>query len=509
MPHNLLLDPLIGATFADGGSRPLPLPELLTELGEDRIIAFPDLRPHQSHAWHALLVQLAALALDHAGLDDLPPLRPEEWLTLLRGLTPDHPDDSPWSLLVEDWSKPAFLQPPAPSGSETAYGEAITEPDRIDLLVTAKNHEVKAARIGAATPGHWLFALTALQTMEGFLGAGNYGISRMNGGFSSRPCLGLAPSARPGAHFRRDVRVMLAQRAWWCETWHIFRPEGGKALLWLEPWDGVGQLSLEELDPWSVEICRRVRLRRHGDGLVAVKAGSKAARIAVSAPGGNLGDPWTPVENLGDGLKALSLSGAGFSYDRLSDMLFGTWKPAPLQQFWPGIDDDGSDLRLIARGLARGQGQTAGYHERILAVPPQAGDALRSGDQRKILGAIAKMWIDHVTEVTRKVLWPALLTLRDDSAWAGRWAAVLDAAVDKVFFDSLWDTLAFPEPNSMAAHEPWRRWLKAEAERVFEQAKGTAPKVSSRDYQIIARAEGLFGGLLNLHFADLKPRASA
>jgi CRISPR system Cascade subunit CasA len=49
-----------------------------------------------------------------------------------------------------------------------------------------------------ATPEHWFYALLTLQTMQGFLGAGNYGISRMNGGFASRPSVGLAPSDRWG-----------------------------------------------------------------------------------------------------------------------------------------------------------------------------------------------------------------------------------------------------------------------------------------------------------------------
>ncbi len=73
----------------------------------------------------------------------------------------------------------------------------------------------------------------------------------MNGGFSARPCLGLAPAdGGLGAHLFHDLCRMLAGRAALLEDYpDYFDPENGLALLWLEPWDGRKSLDLRRLDP--------------------------------------------------------------------------------------------------------------------------------------------------------------------------------------------------------------------------------------------------------------------
>jgi CRISPR system Cascade subunit CasA len=500
--HNLLAERLIGVVDARGQTTSASLPEVLALLAADKIESFAELRAHQAHAWHALLVQLAALALHRDGRDRLPSAA-EEWAVLLRRLTPDFAADEPWCLVVEDWSKPAFLQPPSRPGTEKEYRGALAEPDQIDLLVTAKNHDVKAARIVFAKPAHWLFALVALQTMEGFLGAGNYGISRMNGGFSSRPALGLAPGPRPGAHFQRDVAVLLSRRADWFTRWPFFQQSDGLALLWLKPWDGTDQIDVDALDPWYIEICRRIRLRIHKGGVLAVKAGSKFTRVAGAMHKGNVGDPWVPIDRA-DG-KALSLTASGFSYDRLQDLLFGgAWEPSPLQRLYPGIDQE--QIVVIARGLARGQGQTAGYHERILPVPASARRWLSSDEKREQIGAIARRRVEQAAEVGRHVLWPVLLALHDDAAWVARWRGALDAAIDVEFFPLLWDEVGAADAgtDTEPVQRAWRLRLKMLVEQIFEEARAAVPHVSSRKYKTLAHAEGLFRGLLHKHFADLR-----
>ena len=59
---NLVVDPIIGVLDIKGKRERLSLPQLYFKLGVDRIATFPALRPHQRHAWHALLCQLGALA---------------------------------------------------------------------------------------------------------------------------------------------------------------------------------------------------------------------------------------------------------------------------------------------------------------------------------------------------------------------------------------------------------------------------------------------------------------
>ena len=190
--HNLLEEPLIRVRLTDATTRPMSLPEVYDAMSAERVSSFPALRPHQRHAWHAFLAQLGTVALQCAGHEKLPSTG-LDWPALLRNLTPAFGSDEPWCLIAEDPAHPAFMQCPAPNGFDAYRGRAVT-PDDLDILVTAKNHDLKRTVAAANAPDDWIFALIDLQTMAGFLGAGNYGIARMNGGFSARPCLGLAPA---------------------------------------------------------------------------------------------------------------------------------------------------------------------------------------------------------------------------------------------------------------------------------------------------------------------------
>lgn len=228
---NLLVDPLVPTHSCDGAAEALSLPDVYEAMGADRVSSFPSVRPHQRHAWHAFLAQLGAMAVHRARLD-APPASAADWRTVLRGLTPDFPHDEPWSLVVEDPAQPAFLQCPSPTGLAD-YRRRVSTPDDLDILVTSKNHDVKRSIAAASTPADWVFALVSIQTAGPFLGAGNYGIARMNGGFSSRPCLGLAPpDGGPGAHLYRDLNAMLAHRPALLRSYpRYFRDDGGRELL--------------------------------------------------------------------------------------------------------------------------------------------------------------------------------------------------------------------------------------------------------------------------------------
>ena len=183
------------STMSGGATAHASLPEIYAALMRDEIDAFPALRPHQRHAWHAFLVQLGVMAVHRAGLSD-PPEEAEEWPRLLRGLTSDFPDDEPWHLVVDDIAKPAFLQPPASSEDKRKdYKNRVETPDELDMLVTGKNHDLKINVAVNADPDDWLFALLTLQTMEGLHGCGATTASaRMNGGASSRPAFSITPS---------------------------------------------------------------------------------------------------------------------------------------------------------------------------------------------------------------------------------------------------------------------------------------------------------------------------
>ena len=174
---------------------------LFLPYAENRVLDLPFLRPHQRAPWHSFCVQLAALALHRAGHDAVV-ADAETWRDLLRRLTADWTGDEPWRLVVEDVAKPAFMQPPVPAGSDDPHRTTVGTADDLDVLVTAKNHGVKQGICTDASPAAWVAALVLLQTTGGFLGAGNYGIARMNGGFATRPWSAScrrAVSARIGA----------------------------------------------------------------------------------------------------------------------------------------------------------------------------------------------------------------------------------------------------------------------------------------------------------------------
>ena len=178
---NMLADPVLSIS---GGGR-MSLPGLFAAMTRGRTRGFPALRPHQRPAWHMFLVQLGALAAWRDPGGGLPE-DAEAWAAALRRLTPEHADDAPGRLSVYDWRKPAFLQPPVLGNTGKLKWSEVGTPDALDMLITARNHDLKSAIAREAEAEDWIYALVSLQTCEGYSGGGNYGIARMNGGSSSR-----------------------------------------------------------------------------------------------------------------------------------------------------------------------------------------------------------------------------------------------------------------------------------------------------------------------------------
>ncbi|MDE2831092.1 MAG: type I-E CRISPR-associated protein Cse1/CasA [Gemmatimonadota bacterium] len=502
---NLLTDQLIRTRLTDGEVEIQSLPGVYAAMAQDRITAFPALRPHQRHAWHAFLAQLATIAM-HRADTSVPPQTSEEWQTLLRGLTPDYTDDEPWCLIVEDPTRPAFMQCPALNGLDDYRGR-VTTPDDLDVLVTSKNHDVKRAIAQGGAPEDWIFALIDLQTMAGFLGAGNYGIARMNGGFSTRPCLGLAPAkGLVGAHLFHDVQRMIARRDHLLEDYsNYYAPMGGRALLWIEPWSGTEQADLRTLDPYFIEICRRVRLRLEGNQFVAWTASSKSARINAKAAKGNLGDFWTPVENKDS--KALSLSSVGFPYKRLVELLFENEtsnKPESMRV----EGGTGDQWQLVARGIAGGQGKTEGYHERtdIAFAYKTASGLFRTAESNR-LAEIAKAQIEEISEVTDALRFgiaiaasggkePSDLT-RSDRAHATPFVRRLEAVADAQFFSVLQDRFLAEDGTDAARHRAvFASLLICTARKLHDEAIDSVPCASIHRHRARARATSAFEGRL-------------
>ena len=498
---NILNEPLVRMATA-GRTCPASLPEVYAALMGDEVEAFPALRPHQRHAWHAFLVQLGAMAMQRAGASE-PSRDATEWADLIRGLTADYPDDEPWQLVVEDITKSAFMQPPASSqDKEKEYKAVVATPDELDILITSKNHDLKSAVAMQAGMDDWIFALVTLQTMEGFGGAGNYGISRMNSGFGSRPAFSLAPSTKPGAHAWRDIVALL---------WDYPIHQSTHNLLWLLPWDGTSaeRLLPNDLAPFYIEVCRRVRLRSDEGGRVyGIRTSSKAARIEGKDLKGRTGDPWTPFNPKRDGLP-LTLSGGGFTYKRVKEYLFDWQQPDLLK---PTSDEQHSDetMQLVARAMVRGNGKTEGYYERTIPIRSKARTAMmrRAGrDSAEDLGNLAQQRVERISTVQR-ILSHAIqvFAARGDSdnispehrRLAGPWLNRLDEIVDARFFDDLQTEFEAEDTGERERiHNGWLRdFVLTNARSILHDAEDSLPCPAIHRYRARVNAEGLFEGRL-------------
>lgn len=502
MMFNLLSTPLIRAEVG-GVLRPLTLPEAIAALMCDEVAEFPALRPHQRAAWHMFLTQLCAIALHRAGAHEIP-ADAKDWSVRLLDLTDGATE--PWSLVVADLSKPAFLQPPVPEGNLAALKNTIPTPDALDVLITAKNFDLKSAVAEQAQPDDWLFALISLQTMEGFLGAGNYGIARMNGGFSARPFLGLAPrDGGMGAHLRRDIRAMMAGRGTLVREYEELYDEEGLALVWLEPWDGKSSLRLTRLDPWFIEICRRIRFAPECEGFRVLGGGSAAARIAAKEQSGVTGDFWAPVNDAE--AKSFSLDARGFSYRVLCRLLFGegstrTFRLPPAMKPHPGE----ADMAVVARGVSRGQGKTEGFHQRVIPVRRTFVRALDDDALRDTLGQIADRQQKELKTVTDALKYACQIVghngqpLNDVSmkernrlaALAEPYTRRLEAEAEANFFDALERRLI----EGDAAKAPYLRRLIETAQILLAEASEALPCAARMRWRARVRAPAVFRGAL-------------
>lgn len=482
-------------TLDDERRSVVSLAELFTRLGQGEPTELAYLMPHQRHAMHAFVVQLMAMITTRSGDRSLD-RDAREWRDALRALAGSA---EAFQLVVADLTKPAFLQPPVPEGTLEKY-KPVDTPDALDLLVLAKNHDVKMARIRRPRVEHWVFSLISLQTQQGFSGRDNYGIARMNGGFGNRPGFGMTPSLSWSAHVRRDVAAALDVR-----DSPIDYRENGLACVWTEPWDGTTSIALTELDRFFVEICRRVRITRDERGLTVSMTSTKVPRLEGKAFLGHVGDLWTPVDR--ERGTALTLPGTGLPYARLSQILFEEdWiRPAGLQV----RAEDGDEPLAIARALVRGQGKTEGLHERVVRVPKKARPRIATAEGRASLGKLAKDRVELARALRLKVLKPALCAylqggaddLRFDDNRADSHLDAVDDAIDAEFFPRLFEDVDLDSAEASRSFETWLFQLGRDA---LERAFDSLPTAAARRERAIASAEArFFGGVRkNLPNAD-------
>ncbi len=505
---NLLTEPLIQVDLTGGNRQSLSLPEVYAVLMADTVDAFPALRPHQRHAWHAFLVQLGAIALHRAG-QDTPPAAASEWQRIIRALTPDYPEDEPWQLVVDDITRPAFMQPPSTNWKGYNQKDLFLTPDSLDMLDTAKNHDLKTYVGVEAAADDWLFALISMQTMNGQVGRGNYPIARMNSGDGSRTAFSVTPSVRVGAHIRRDTEILVEQVQEILEELP-FKGDG-ISLLWIKKWDGkkAEALLLSDLHPFFIEICRRRRLCLvETERLYGMKAPSEFRRIAAAESRGVVGDPWMLVD-LRDkkGNKALTLQRDSFSYKKVTEYLTsGDWQLPLLCR--PTDKDSKTEVQLVMRGIRRKQGgQTEGYYERTIPVQQRLRNAMlrRSQSETEDLGNIAQSRIDEVATVQR-ILSHAIRTFvargdRDNTGGVSGektrpWLNRLDNIVDTNFFYDLQTELGAVAGDRQRIRNNWlmngNDGVVDHARSLLQEATNLLPCPAIYRYKAKVSAEGLF-----------------
>lgn len=510
LKYSLLTEPLIRyRRVGDGSTIYASLPQLFVALDADEVRDYPALRPHQRHPWHAFLVQLAAIAVHKAGRT-VPFETVEGWRDALLALTPDDPDGAAWCLVTPP-DRPALLQAAVVGGSISEWKSEAYAADEIDMLVTSKNHDLKGSRVRRSQPEDWLFSLLSLQTQEGFLGAGNYGISRMNGGFASKPGVGVAAVGLPGARWARDIAALLARRDRTVEA-HGLQDEGGLALVWLAPWDGLGSLSFAKLDPFYIEICRRIRLQSTGGQITSIGTGSKATRIVAGQLHGQTGDAWMPI-NVEEG-KALTIPRNGFNYELVSELMFGgKYKPPAAQNLVQSSQE--GNLVLIMQGLARGKGKTEGYHERRIPLKPKM-RSLLVNQHTQPLALAAGQRVKNVADV-RSLLENALAALFNKGVrvkknppsvakYSRLFAQPFEVAEDARFFDDLNEEIEAEDPTEQRLQ--WMRGLAERAELFLKMAFDAGPRNGVQKYRAQSVALSRFHGGLRSEKSPLPDLAN-
>lgn len=517
--NNLLTDPIFRLEYPTSIER-TDLPGLLAALGDDRALSLPGLQRHQEDAFHIFLCYLAAAVLCRQNAKD-PVQDATFWQKSIRELTQSEgvTDDSAWTLVVSDPARPAFMQPPAPGSEGFTYFSLKAEtPDALDLLPTAKNHDVKSSRSACSHSEDWVYALVSLQTMSGFFGSGNYGIARMNGGHGSRPVVALIPVGTWGRRWRSDVARLLEIREELLDgAWH-YRPDG-VVLTWAPSWDRKSSIAVSSLDPFFIEVCRAVRLVQNKGRLVAWGATSKTPRLAAGEALGVLGDPWIPVKLEGKkGPQALTVGPAGLSAELLRNLLFfedGGYRPAAMQQPPAGLKED--PVRFSVSVFVRGQGTTEGLQREEIPIPPQARTLLfNSGPKREALVTRSRRALENAGNLESRVLKPAVLSFlegaggsqtidwdqRQVNTWWKKAAHTFRASWSTELFPWLWRTAE--EVDDEKADHAWLLSLRESGQDALHTVMRGYPRRQGRHFRSRAVAEDIFMGSLYKQFPQLK-----
>jgi CRISPR system Cascade subunit CasA len=304
--------------------------------------------------------------------------------------------------------------------------------------------------------------------------------------------------------FKRDALALLATRNTLLQQPYPYS-QNGKVLLWIYPWDGTGTLALSSLDPFFIEIARRVRLRVNAEGIQAYTSGSAAHFIAADQLAGNLGDAWIPITQRTNG--ALTVPESGLTSELLRNLIFGEgYTQAAMQH----ADSSAAGGWFSASVLVRGQGKTDGFHSATIRIPARPRVALFGGGAaHDRLALLSKRGLDTAA-VVRKALRNAMFLLMEggpekinyDADQVAKWVDNEEKPFalnwNPRYFDWLWSTVEIP--NDDQALRPWFDELRRLAQETLDRAAEQAPQRHGRSYRAKTSAQGMFFGSLKKNF---------
>jgi CRISPR system Cascade subunit CasA len=277
------------------------------------------------------------------------------------------------------------------------------------------------------------------------------------------------------------------------------------ALLWLYDWNGESGLGFDKLEPYYIEICRRIRFTEKNSILIMNKKSTKNCRITgAKQQNGNVGDPWIPIEKTQE-RKALTIGKSGYRYDKLCDILFsGNYT----KNICSTLYSEDRNV-LLCSAITRGQAKTEGLHERVLPIPKSTKNFL--SERNDMISLISKKWIDDTSTAKRRLksvllslLQGAPQTLKWQDKRAEKWLLEYTDRVDRIFFRVLWEVL---EGERVSVHEvdsdliikaqcKWRKHLISIIEDIFKEAKRAMPIPTAMRYRAISKNANQLRGFL-------------
>ncbi|HEB97327.1 MAG TPA: type I-E CRISPR-associated protein Cse1/CasA [Sedimenticola thiotaurini] len=515
---NLLTDPLLRVETPDGIER-LSLPGLLAALGQDRVESLPGIQRHQEDAFHVFLCQLASVILARDGRDD--PVQSEDyWREGLRRLAGEAGDDA-WTLVVEDLSKPAFMQPPCEG---TKFSMSSISPDAFDTTEVSKNHDLKMARGMQPECDLWAYALVSSNATAGYSigGSGRFYFATIKAKKNRVGRVYVRPTVTGsiGQQWQFDITCLLHYRPKVLNSEYGYSKDG-VVLTWASKPHHGQQLQLNELDPFFIEITRQYRLFSTDQSIEGRSAPSvKPFIYSPKALSGNVGDPYAPVD--ANDSSVISVSNRGWSAERLRSIVFKESINTPLLPIAESLAKEG--LLLRCSSVARSAKGTEGYQSRELLIPkPVMALFRRSKTDVDPIADMSKAAIAEVAGKMERVLATALLAylhvsdaFRDQKTkrldWTDKeWRAKANKkhgawlnrnAGPMTSFGQLWAEAYFPwlwqsieggeltsEEDRRRALENWARYLRDEALRILERSLDELPVHTGRQW--LARTEAV------------------